>query len=105
MVTSITDFLSLFSIFEDDIYLQILCFEYILQRQEIFHNLAVMHNFTFVHFSLSHTHVMVEKVLFWGQISEVEILMDLHIMRSTESEIHIFSGCSVRMYVCSITQK
>ena len=35
--------------------------------------------------SLSLTHVVVEKVLFLDQIS------DLHIMRSSESENHIFS--------------
>ena len=40
---------------------------------------------------LSLTHVMVEKVLFLGQLFEMEILMDLHAMRSSESENHVFS--------------
>ena len=35
---------------------------------------------------------MAEKELFWGQIFEMEILMDLHVLRSPESENHIFSG-------------
>ena len=42
----------------------------------------------------------IEKVLFWGQIFEVEILNDLHVLRSLESENHIFSGCSVCARVC-----
>ena len=42
---------------------------------------------------------MVEKVLFWGQIFEIEILMDLQILSSPESENHIFSGWFV--YVCA----
>ena len=44
---------------------------------------------------LSLTHVMVEKVLFLGQIFELEILMGLHVMRTPESKNHIFSGWSV----------
>ena len=53
---------------------------------------------------------MVEKVLFLGHIFEMEILMDLHIMRSPESTNHVCSISSVCMYVCvcvpaiSITQ-
>ena len=38
---------------------------------------------------------MVEKVLFLGQIFEVEILMDLHVMRTPESKNYIFSAWSV----------
>ena len=38
-----------------------------------------------------------EKVLFWGQIFEVEILMDLHVLRSPVYEKHIFSVWSVCM--------
>ena len=52
---------------------------------------------------------MVEKVLFLSQIFEMEILMDLHFMRASESENHIFSIWSVCMCFCvfvvSITQK
>ena len=51
----------------------------------------------------------VEKALFWGQIFGMEILMDLHVLRASESENHIFSGSSVCMCVCvstnSINQK
>ena len=54
---------------------------------------------------------MVQKALFLNQILEMEILMDLHILRSPGSENHIFSVWSVCMHVCvcvtviSITQK
>ena len=44
---------------------------------------------------LSLNHVIVEKALFWGQIFEMEILMDLHVLRTPESENHIFSVWSV----------
>ena len=50
----------------------------------------------FIFFLLS----KVEKVMFWGQIFEMEILMDLHVLRSPESEKHIFSVWSVCMCVC-----
>ena len=40
-------------------------------------------------FIISDTH-MVEKVLFLSQIFEKDILMDLHVLRSRESENHIF---------------
>ena len=43
---------------------------------------------------------MADKVLFLGQIFEMEILMDLHVLRSPESENHIFSGWSVSVCVC-----
>ena len=43
---------------------------------------------------------MVEKVWFLDQIFEMEILMDLHVMRSPESENHIFSVWSVCLCVC-----
>ena len=46
-------------------------------------------------FLFSVTHAMVEKILFLDQIFEMEISMDLHIMRSPESENHIFSSLSV----------
>ena len=63
------------------------------------------------YFLLSLTQVMVKKILFQGQIFEIEILMDLHAMRTPESENHIYSVWSVCMCVCvcvsliSITQK
>ena len=48
---------------------------------------------------------MEEKVLFLGQIFEKKIFMDLHAMRSPESENHIFNVWSVCVFVISITQK
>ena len=49
------------------------------------------------------------KVLFLGQIFKMEILMDLHVTRSAESENQIFSVWSECMCVCvsatSITPK
>ena len=42
----------------------------------------------------------VEKVLFWGQIFEMEILMNLCVLRSHESENHILNDGSVCMCVC-----
>ena len=60
-------------------------------------------------FLLSLTHVVVEKVLFWGPIFEMKILKDLLAMRSPESENKIFNVWSVCVRVClsviSITQK
>ena len=47
----------------------------------------------------------------WGQIFEMEILTDLHVLKSPESENNTFSVWSVCMYVCicasaiSLTQK
>ena len=35
-----------------------------------------------------------------GQTFEIEILMDLHVLRSPESENHIFSGWSMCTCVC-----
>ena len=50
---------------------------------------------------------MVEKVLFLGQIFEMEVLMDLHVLRFSEFENHIFSSWPVCVIssVISITQK
>ena len=52
---------------------------------------------------------MVEKVFFLGQILELEILMDLYVIRSPEYNEHIFIIWSVCMCVyvslISITQK
>ena len=42
----------------------------------------------------------IEKVLFWGQIFEPEFLMYLDVLRSPESENHIFREWSVCVYVC-----
>ena len=36
-----------------------------------------------------------ENALFWGQIFEMEILMDLHFFRSSEFKNHIVKGWSV----------
>ena len=42
---------------------------------------------------------MIEKVLLLSQIFGKEILMDLHVFMSSETENHIFGGWSVCMYV------
>ena len=56
--------------------------------------------FSFMHrFLFSLTHVMVVKVLFLSKIFEMEILIDLLVMGSSESENRIFSVWSVRMCV------
>ena len=58
------------------------------------------------HFTFSY--LQVEKVLFWGQIFEVEILMDLHVLRFPESETTFleFGLCvCVCVSVISIIQK
>ena len=53
-------------------------------------------------FLLSFTHVMVckVKIILGGQTFEMEILMDLHVLRSPDSENHIFSKWSLCMCVC-----
>ena len=38
--------------------------------------------------------------MFWGQIFELEILMDLHVLKAPESEDRIFEVWSVCMCVC-----
>ena len=43
---------------------------------------------------------MVEEALFWGQIFETEIFLELHSMWSPESENRIFSVCSECLCVC-----
>ena len=53
-------------------------------------------------FLLSLTHIMVEKVFFLGHIFEIEILMDLHVMRTPELENHIFSIRSVCLCLLSV---
>ena len=42
----------------------------------------------------------VEKVLFVGKILKTGILLDLHILRSPESENYVFRGWSDYMSVC-----
>ena len=44
---------------------------------------------------------MVEKVLFWDQIFEIDILMDLHNLRFPEFENHTFKGLFISVYVLS----
>ena len=43
---------------------------------------------------------MVAKVLFLGQIFEIDILIDLHVLRSLESKNQIFIGWSVCLTTC-----
>ena len=65
-------------------------------------NLKILNSCTLIaldFFLLSLIHVMVEKVSFLGQIFEMEIWMDLHVMSSPESENDIFSIWSVCMCV------
>ena len=56
-------------------------------------------------FFFSLTHVMVEKVLFWGKIFEMEILIDVYVIRSPESEIHIFRVWSVCLLSAQLINK
>ena len=55
--------------------------------------------FTFLFFLFSLTHVMVEKVLFLSQNFELEISMNLHVMKTPKSEKHIF-GLRVCACLC-----
>ena len=54
-------------------------------------------------FLLSLTHVMVRKTLFLGQIFEMEILMNLYVLRSPESENDIFSVWSMCLCLCLLS--
>ena len=47
---------------------------------------------------------MVKKVLFLGQIFEIQFLMELYIVNSHESDNLIFSGWSVFETITSTTQ-
>ena len=38
---------------------------------------------------------MIEKVLFWSKVLEIEFLIKHHVLRFPESKNHIFSGWSV----------
>ena len=51
-------------------------------------------------FLLSLTHVIVEKSLFFSQIFEMEILVDLHVVRASKSKNHIFSAWCVCICMC-----
>ena len=48
---------------------------------------------------------MHRRELFWGQFFEMEILMDLHVLRSLEFENYIFRGCCVCVCLYCITAK
>ena len=58
---------------------------------------------------LTFSYLLVEKLLFLGRIFKMEISMDLYVLRSLESENHIFSVWSVCVCLCvsviSITHK
>ena len=43
---------------------------------------------------------MVETVFLWGKIFELDILIDLHVMRSPKYKNHIISASSVCVCVC-----
>ena len=53
-----------------------------------------------VYFLLSLIIYRIEKVLFSGRFFEIEFSLDLHVLRSPESENHVFSGWSVCVSVC-----
>ena len=55
-------------------------------------------------FLLCLTHIMVKKVLLLGQIFEMEILINLHVMRTPKSKNHIFNISSLCMCVCQSTK-
>ena len=48
---------------------------------------------------LSPTDVKVRQYCFFGQVFEIEVLMHLHVMRSPESENHVFRVYSVCVYI------
>ena len=51
-------------------------------------------------FLLSLAYVMVEKVLLLGQIFEMEVLADLHVITPPETENHILRALSACSHVC-----
>ena len=71
-------------------------------RNESFKDFLALENSISAYAALlvTFSYLYVEKVLFLSQIFEVEILMDLHVLRSPESENHIFSKWSVYMCLC-----
>ena len=54
-------------------------------------------------FLLSLTHVIIEKVLFWGQISEMDILMDLHVILNLKITFLAFGLCACMCVCVSVT--
>ena len=69
-----------------------------LRLSQRFFVFFLFREFSFYFFLLM---LVTEKILFLGQIFEMEILMDLHVMRTPESENHIFSVWSVCACVCA----
>ena len=55
-------------------------------------------NYSF--FLLSLTQSIIEKILFWRQISEIEIFIQLYVLRYPELENQIFSGWPLCVLVC-----
>ena len=51
-------------------------------------------------FTLSYLY-MIEKRLIFGQIFEMGILMELHILRTPQSERHIFRGWYISLSLCA----
>ena len=45
----------------------------------------------------------VGKVLFWGQIFKISILMDFHVLRFPEFENHNFKGSCLSVCVCLLS--
>ena len=61
----------------------------------------VLLHLPFSHFLFTFSYpYMVEKVLFLGQIFEMGILMDLHAIRTSESDNYIFSAWFVCLCIC-----
>ena len=65
---------------------------------------TIMYNvfaFLFLCIIITSTYLKVENMLFWGQIFELQILIDLPVLEYSESKNHIFSVWSVCMCVLS----
>ena len=91
LISIIFQYIKLYTSFQHSYFGQIHIYIYIyglLQFQE--------YSLTYFYFLLP---IRRESIVF-GQIFEMEILMDLHVLRSPESEKHIFSLQSVCMCVC-----
>ena len=48
---------------------------------------------------------MITKIIFWGEIFEMAILMDVFVLRFPETENHIFRRWSVWQSVINMTPK
>ena len=48
---------------------------------------------------------MITKIIFWGEIFEMAILMDVFVLRFPETENHIFNGRSVCVWLLSAQLK